>query len=91
MKTIYLKSEPVQSWQIPTYYKIVGTDNDITEITVWNKSSMEITHTDDESFEDYIDYIKNRDLSHPLVEITREEFDKKYVAIIERLNQLSAA
>ena len=91
MQTKYLKSIPVQSWQKPTYYKIVGTDNDITEVSVWNRTSMEVNHTDDEAFEDYIEYISNRDLNHPLVEITRDDFDKQYIALTTKLNNLSVA
>jgi hypothetical protein len=91
MKTKFLKSEPLQSWQKPTYYKLIGNDYDIQEISVWNKTSMEVTHTDDETLDDYLDRIMNRDFNNPLVYITREEFDREYIALASKLNSLTSA
>lgn len=90
MKTIYLKSEPLMAWQKPTYYKLIGSDNDITEVSVWNATSLELSHTDDETWADYINYIKGRDTNHPLIEIQRKEFDTQYIKLTNKLNNITS-
>jgi len=91
MRTIHLKSQPLQSWQHPTYYKVVGEDNNITEVSIWNATSLEITEVSDETFDDHIKYLKARDRNHPIVEIDRQEFDEQYMMLTEKQNKLSAA
>ena len=92
MKTIYLKSEPLMAWQKPTYYKLIGSDNDITEVSVWNATSLELSHTDDETWEDYLNYIKSRDKTWDatLIEIQKKEFDTQYIKLTNKLNNITS-
>lgn len=91
MRTVYLKSNPVQSWQKPTYYKITGSDNNIKSISIWNATSLDVSEIDDETFNDHLTDLKQRDLNHPIVEISRKEFDDQYLKLTNKLNELAAA
>jgi len=90
MKTIYLKTEPRNSWVTPTYYKVTGFDNALTVVEVWNATTLEVHEIDDETFNGYVEYIKLRDLNNPLVECSRSKFDNEYIGLTNKLNALTS-
>ena len=90
MKTIFLKTKPRQNYMNPTYYKVCGTDNNISILSIWKDTTIEIAYYDDELFDNHISYIKDRDLNNPLIEIDRKEFDSEFITISNRLNAITS-
>lgn len=91
MKTTYLKTVPIESWQLPTYYKVSGRDHKIHEINVWRTESLNISEETDETYQNYIDNLKysNNRQGLPTVEIERKEFDEQYIELTNKLNEIS--
>jgi hypothetical protein len=82
MKIHFFKTTKKQSYQLPTYSKVAGTDYNISQLSIWRGESAEITYIDDETFEERLKVIVKRG---NLIEISKQEFDVQYDIFKNRL------
>jgi len=89
MRTTYIKREPKNYWEQPTYYKVIQVSTEITKLV--NVYQNEITIDEHEDYYHAIGFVTHTLCDGRYKIISREDFDKYYIEVAKMLNELASA
>ena len=86
MKTIYIKSEHLNWYETPAFYKVVEQEKETKLVNLDNTEICIDTHDD---FNGCVSFVTTKLCNGKYSVIERKEFDAKYIETVKELNALA--